>query len=288
MANVKFNKPGAASARPATRTQVIEGQVVEPESGATTLAVTTVGVPTPPPRPIFADDDNIDYSEVQLPKLKLAQNVGDLGTIFDPGTFVLGDEIPLMTRPASKNPGKDYVPELVRVAVLGFRPTRWTEKVEGGQQGDLLNSEKEVYAVGGTTNYSEKDVKPYYRPLCTALVLVEKPATLQDGHDAAFPYVDSVTKKRYAIATWSMQGSSHTSAAKPLKTWRGALRQFRDGPDDPTTGAYRNKFIDIQVVFKSFPNGNSAFVPTLKRPTELTTPEVRAIAEEFIPSAPTA
>lgn len=291
MANVKFNKPGAATKpRPvATQTaEVVQGEVVEPNSGVTTMAVTTVGAGAPPalppPRAAFADDDSIDITDIQLPKLKLAQGVGDLGTIFDPGVLVLGDETPLLEKapPRGKIPD-GYVAEKVRIVVLGFRPTRWTEKTDGGEQGAMFNTEAEVYANGGTSNYAEKDEKPYFRPLCTALILVEKPAWLTADHDPAFPYVDNSTGKRYAVATWNLQGASHTASAKPLKTWR-KLKQFRDGPEDKTTGAYRNRFIDVTVVFKTWGN-NSAFVPVVSRPIDSTTPEVRAIAEEFIPTS---
>lgn len=291
MSKVAFTKPGAANKpkqAPTQTAEVIEGQVVEPVSGATTMALTTVGAGTPPALPprraAFADDDSIDITDIQLPKLKLAQGVGDLGTIFDPGTLVLGDETPLLEKapPRGKIPD-GYVAEKVRTVILGFRPTRWTEKTDGGEQGMMLDSEAAVYAAGGTTNYAEKDDKPYFRPLCTALILVEKPAWLNEEHNPVFPYLDKATGKRYAVATWNMQGASHTASAKPLKTWR-KLKQFRDGAEDVSTGAYRNKFVDVSVVFKTW-GSNSAFVPVVARPIESTTAEVRAIAEEFIPTA---
>lgn len=250
-------------------------------------------VPNPPaqppaPRdnpPAFADDENIPFDEIQLPRINLAQNVGELGQNFDPGTLVFNSQLTLQLPPPRAKGGVPQVP--VYVVILGFRAIRFTEKIIGGGMGRLAQTESDVYNMGGTVNYDEAKAtgKPLFRKLATALLLVRMPEGCEDP--SMFPFVverkegEKDITEQYAIATWNFSGASFTSAVRAMKTWR-KLGSFRDA-DAPKTdkGAYRNRFIKVTSMLKTFQENKAAYVPVVQLDLH-TPPEVRDIAKEFL------
>lgn len=318
MAGISFARPTAPSqpvvvaptALPSPVTIEVQSTVVtEPVSGAQADSVVTsapntavtpyvspsqspaVQAPALPPVkevPKFADsDDNISFGDITLPGLNIAQGVGDLGQVFEPGTIVLGQKLEL-AGPPPRTQGKASEQVPISMVVLGFRPTRYTEVVQGGGLGRLYSSEIEVYNNGGTCNYDEKDKKPYFRPLATAMVLIEMPKNCKDP--SMFPFEvdepgDSEGKgvhRKFAVALWNLQGSGHTTAARPLKTWR-KFRSFKDPAvtDPKIQSAYRNRWVSLTTVFKTFQNGNAAYTPVVTL-GGYTSTEVRDTATEIL------
>lgn len=286
MATVKkLGKPGAAPATPVTP-GVIEGEVVPDGvdsktgvgTGTTAVAVRPVpGTPAPAAGPRFTDDDNIDFAEMRLPRLGLAQGVGELGNTHPPGTFVLDGTIPLCEAP-ERNEKAIWKHPPIRLVIVGFRATRWAEKTGTAERGRIYDTEQEVRDNGGTTNYAEKGTKPLFGKLSQALVLVQMPANL-DAADFATDFPYEADGKRYAMATWNIGGAAFTRVVPSVKTWR-KMKQFRNAAG---VNSYRNFFVDLNPAFAVFQGGNSSYVPVVRRTTDLTSDAVRAIVEEFVP-----
>lgn len=219
-----------------------------PESAAPENAVATRDA-----QPGFFDEDNIRYEDIVFPRINIVQFVGKLSQEenFDPGTIVLGSANVIHT-PESKD-DKGTAP--LNLTVLGFRPLQYVEKLTGGKQGRLANSESEVVRMGGTLAWKEWEAskaggKPlaYFQTLATALILVEKPTTYEDPDQLDFPYLyqpEGSPARYFALALWGMKGSSYTKGAKTIRTQRkiGSLRKtylahswtlttFKDSKDD--------------------------------------------------------
>jgi len=186
--------------------------------------------------PGYFDEDAIRYEDIAFPRLNIVQFVGKLMAEggFTPGSVTLAGEQEILTAPI-----KDVEqPVPLSLTVLGFRPLQYAEKLAGGKQGRLFNSEAEVVKNNGTLNWKEWDAskasgKPlaYFQTLATALVLVEKPADFADPDQYVFPYSfqpDEQTAPRFfALALWGMKGSAYTKGAKVIRTQRacGSLRK---------------------------------------------------------------
>lgn len=231
---------------------------------------------------VETSDDSISLGEIQIPTLNIVQGVGQLMETFDPGAIIYGKEHQLANPPSknAKDGNKESTP-VVELIVIGFRPTRWAEKIAGGEQGRICNSEEYVYTIGGTTDYNEayeagKQVKAFFQPLATALVLVRAPenfdpATVED----TFPFECAVEGKsvRYALASWHLRGTGFTNGAKPLKTERklGKLK-----------GGYTSRVVHFTTLLKHF-GTNKAYIPVL-RIRDATTDEQRVLAREVLES----
>ena len=285
MAKVTFAKPGAAPAivapapvaAPAPAPAPVAAEVVTetvqtptPVAEVTvestnTSAVVPYQAPAAPARTqSFYDDDSMDAGDLVLPRLNIVQKVGDLSNVFVPGTIVLNGQLELAKAPA---PNAESAP--LNLLVIGFQPTIYAEKVEGGLRGNLVNSEQEVVAKGGTLDWNEykQAGKPLYQRLATAMVLIEQPA----GLDASsFPV--EVCGKRYALALYSMKGTSYTNGAKHFKSARKIGHLCANG--------YRGGFWLFSSKLKKF-ESNYAFIPVV-RPSAETSEEFRAALKDFL------
>ena len=244
----------------------VEGVVVESvtTAAAPVTAVAVVDAPAQPVQradslPLF-DDQNIGFEDIILPRINIVQKVGDLSEIFTPGEIVLKQSLVI------HNPGKTGTPgdAPLNIIVLGFKKTQFAEKVAGGAQGILAHTEQEVVKHGGTLDYkewqnSEAAAKAgngkalrYFQRLATALVLVEKPTTIQDEEHIEFPY--ECEGKFYALVLWSMKGTAYTHAAKAMFTAR-KIGHLRSGYSKSAWGltTKSEKFGD-----------NYAYVPVVK------------------------
>lgn len=261
---------------------VAEPSVSKPaEAAAAAPAEVSHPVPATVPRnnapAVYSDDDNIGLDEIVLPRINLVQGIGDLSTIFEKGEIVLNKELVIYT-PGGKDTEKS---ESLDITIVGFRPTQWTEKIAGGAMGRLFASPAEVVAVGGTTSYdtwqaatkAKKDV-PYFEPLATALVLIRKPAFVEDEDGAYFGEVFG--EHHYTLALWSMKGGAYTNGAKVLKTAR-KIRHLRSG--------YATYSWKLDTLLKKYPNGNSAYIPSLK-PGEKHGPEFAAFLANALGAGP--
>lgn len=288
-----------ASSPDGTVTEVVvapESPVAPPEPG-TAVAV----VPPAPPAPavraaVVVDDDKIALADVKIPALNVVQGVGDLCQLFLPGTIVYDQQVVLAGPPPKPAETKAGAPEQtpVNIVLIGFRPTRYAEKTEAGAQGRILSSVADVHAVGGTTVYDEaysgagkerKQLRPYFTPLATALILIEAPAKFESAEpiENVFPLevqestpgepaTPSTRTRRFVIGFWHLRGTAHTAVAKPVKTARlfGALRAH----------GYRSKWLRINTALKTF-GGNVTFVPTYKIGEDTST-EVRELAQSVL------
>jgi hypothetical protein len=193
--------------------------------------------------------------EVILPRINLVQGIGDLSNIYNKGEIVLNKEL-VIYKPKK---GEDKNHEALEITVVGFFPTRWTERVSGGALGRLFDTAAQVVAAGGTTDYNtamkaEKDGNdiPYFQQLATALILIKKPSFVND--DGIY-FSEQIGEDSYTFALWSMKGSAYTSGAKVLKTARkmGFLK-----------GGYPKFSWKLDTQVKAFGTGNSAVVPVLR------------------------
>jgi hypothetical protein len=252
--------------------KIAEAEVVEEKP---TVETETAVVPAGGNSVDFADDDNVGMDEIILPRLNIVQKVGPLSEEYVSGEVVLNKEL-VIYEPAKK----DKKAESLQITVLGFRPTQWTERIAGGALGRLCKTEADVVACGGTTDYkrweaSAKAAKedrgeeiPYFQPLATCLVLIQKPEGLEETY---FPY--DFGGEQYAIAQWSMKGGAFTNGAKVIKTARkiGHLRR----------GGYVSYEYLLDTKFKAYGEGHGAIIPVL-RPGRKHTAEFVEFAREIL------
>lgn len=222
---------------------------------------------------LVVDDDRILLTELVIPTLNLVQGVGDLAASFEAGSWVFDKTHTIATPPPKdpKRPGAT-VPAPVEMVVIGFRPTRYSEKMPGGSGGRILNTVADVARVGGTTVYDEayegkgkerKQKRPYFTPLATALILLKAPADvsgLSSDVEAVFPMdvVDGEGKvTRFAIGFWHLGNTAFTHVARPLKTARtlGVLRG---------DSGYKGRWIKASCTFKEWDDGKSGYSPVVK------------------------
>lgn len=303
MAKISFSKPGAAPASPVTASAVAQAPstqaaapvaapapapVVEVTSTVVTEAAPAVQAapvaqiqtaPTPecgvpaviPPSssevakaPAFYDDESLDPGDLVLPRLNIVQKVGELSNVHPPGSIILGGQLILATAPVG-----NAVSPAIRLVILGFQPTTFVEKVEGGLRGNFYRTEQDVVKAGGTLDWNEHKAtnKPLYQRLATALAMIEQPAGLDAS---AFP--NELCGKRYALALYSMKGTAYTNAAKHFKSARkiGHLK----------TNGYRGGFWTFASQLKKF-DANYAYIPVVK-PAEQTSEELRAAVKDLI------
>jgi hypothetical protein len=185
--------------------------------------------------PGFFDEDNIRYEDIVFPRINIVQFVGKLATEqgFDPGSILLASQNVIHT-PESKT---DKGTPPLNLTVIGFRPLQYAEKLPGGKQGLLVNSESEVVKHNGTLSWKEWDASKssgsplrYFQTLATALLLVEKPDFYADPDQLDFPYVFEVEgqpSRYFTLALWGMKGSAYTKGAKAIRTQKkiGSLRK---------------------------------------------------------------
>jgi len=159
------------------------------------------------------------FSEIIFPRLNIVQNVGIMKDSFPPGSIIHGQNLviyePTIYNKKSNELIKQGTPPLI-LTVLGFRPTRYVEKVQGGGKGMLCETVEAVRLAGGTLDYNEwklkeKDGIKRFEYMADAVVLIERPAHCADD-DTVFIY--PVNGKKYALAMWSMKGTQYTQAAK--------------------------------------------------------------------------
>lgn len=167
----------------------------------------------------FAGDYLPGFKDVILPRINIVQGVGQLKDSFPQGAIVYGQSLALFTPPiidkATGNVKQASMPP-VEIIVLGFRPTRYVEKISGGERGMLVNSEAEVRAAGGTTDYNEWNLKKAsgmkrFETLAEAFILIKRPKSVADD-DSVFIFKGGDDK--FALALWAMKGTAYTHAAK--------------------------------------------------------------------------
>lgn len=242
----------------------------------TTVAVVPSAPVSTTPASRFSDDpEDIDFSQLTLPTLKIVQGVGELSAVFSPGQIIVvgkGDVLIPVADAPPKAGQKGATPQKpVNIVLIAIsRNDRFSEKIPGGTRGRLFDTEKQVLDAGGTTNYEEGKAtgKPYFERLATALLLVEKPEGLEDETGTFGLEADG---KKYALVFWHLKGIGYTNAAKPLRTAR------RFGFLKP---GYSSAVVELGTALKTY-GQNSAFIPTV-RPGGATSDGVRSVVNEVL------
>ena len=141
----------------------------------------------------------ISRADLQVPTLKLAQRVGELGELFPPGTFVLNNEHAL-------SDGKEEIK-----LVVGHWNKYYLENLEYGTD-QVPRSAKtlvEVAELDGTTEWID-GVPPTWVPIGVATCIIEG----EDESHFPFEYND----KRYAMALWTMRNTAYKRAGRVIMT----------------------------------------------------------------------
>lgn len=288
MGEVNFAK-NAPSAAPAPATQSASAPI--DAVSAPVASPTPAPAPAPPsappvtqavakvtgggalaPRGLVLGDKIPDFDDIILPRLNIVQNMGDLKDSFPLGALVFNQSTVVFTPPkvnAKTSVVEQAATAPVSLVCLGFRPTRFVEKVAGGGRGLIVKTEEEVRANGGTLDYNEWNLKKTdgmkrFEPLAEALVAIERPEIVADD-DTVFVY--PVDGKKYALALWGMKGTAYTAAAKRVFFTGRAMGCLRDG--------YPSRSFALTTRWQKFSETNAAWVPVLI-PGQPSTPELLA------------
>lgn len=235
---IQFGKTeglGAASAvegitgNVGSRAPYIDNERTVAEEVCATLPVTTS------PTPFRLTDRLPGFKDVILPRLNIVYSVGELGKSFPAGAIVFNKETVLYTPPIidqAQGTIKQAATPPVVLFVVGIVSERFSEKIEGGMGGEIVNSESEVRAAGGTLDYNEYKLKKNegmrrFEPLIDLLVAIEKPAHISDPDGAVFGF--AVGDKRIAIGFWSCKGVSYTNAVKRVFNVQRLTGVLREG-----------------------------------------------------------
>jgi len=252
--------PTVVSDIPVDAKAIVEAPLVPTQE--TPANTSTAVIPAPPSavtsaNPGYYDDQNIPASDLKLPRLNIVQKVGELSNNYAGGTILLDGNLTLVDAP--KGPAESAA---FRFLVIGLQDKKFVEKVEGGLRGNTFLTEAEVVKAGGTLDYNEakssNGAKPLYQTLVTAMIIIEKPATVNDN---AFPI--TFDGKKYALALYSMKGTSYTNAAKHLYT----ARKFGNCAE-----GFRFGWWTMTSRIKAA--ANSYFIPTVRQ-QEFSTPAFR-------------
>lgn len=237
----------------------VDGQAI-PSAAAGTVSY------TPPPPAAFYENEQSGFEakDLVLPRLVIVQKVGELSTVFPPGSILLGGNLTLIPAPTDMNPGG-----ALRLCFVGLQPSTFAEKVAGGVGGRYCRTKEEVVALGGTTDWNESQAtkKPLFQSVCVGLVFIEQPAGIDS---AQFPY--AFEGKNYQLALYTMKGVAYTNAARHIKSAIkiGWLRE---------AGVTSAGFWTLQAQLKKY-GTNYAYTPVLK-PAEKTTEEFRVSLREL-------
>jgi hypothetical protein len=230
-----------------------------------------------------AGDTIPGFGDIILPRINLVQNVGALKDSFQPGAVVYNQTQTLYTPPVinqkTSTIEKAGTPPLI-LTVLGFRPTRFVEKVPGGGRGALVNTEEQVRLAGGTLDYNEwklkaKDGMKRFEYLAEALISIERPELAADD-DTVFVY--EVGGKKLALGLWAMKGSAYTAAAKRVFFTARSLGCLRSG--------YPSHSFALATRQQPTPDKSSTYWAPVCVPAEKSTPEFLAWAAGVL-QAPT-
>lgn len=281
MANVKFGPESGASPAPVlerteTHETPVSGVTVESTLTACPAPASQLPVVRNPntsiaPAGMVLGDKIPEMKEIILPRLNIVQNIGDLKDTFAPGSLVYDQKVELFTPPIIKDGvvKREPLPP-VTLLVLGFRPTRYVEKVEGGGRGMIVDSEDLVRANGGTLDFNEWKSKKAagmkrFECLAEALIAIQRPAHLvakgskPEDPDPVFTYdIDELINgkpgpRKFALGLWGLKGTSYTVAKRAFFTARamGCLKR----------GGYPSYVFAVTSKEESYPGGNKAWIP---------------------------
>jgi hypothetical protein len=230
------------------------------------------------------------FEEIIIPRLNLVMNIGKMTESFEPGELVYGQGLVLYTPPkvnAQNVVVRAGTPPL-NLTVLGFRPTRYVEKVAGGTRGLIVHTEEDVRKAGGTLDYNEWNMKKNdglkrFEYLADAVIVIRRPTdqVTVDGNtqdripDDDSSFIFEVEGNKYCLALWAMKGSVYTAAAKRVfftQRQMGCLRK----------GGYPSWNYSVTTYEAPFQNNQKSWLPKCE-PVKANTPEfLKWVAEDIL------
>jgi hypothetical protein len=277
MPEVSFGSPSGATTVPTLETQATVTPDPAPGAVGVPAVVAPVGVPAPTG---FGLGDNIpDFKDIIMPRINLVQNTGILKDSFPSGALIHGQSL-IIFEPtlidAKTNTVKKKGSLPVNMVVCGKRPTRFVEKLPGGDRGAICNTEEEVRAMGGTTDYKEWNLKKAdgmrrFEFMSDMLVLVERPEICTDDGNT---FIYDIDGKKYALALWAMKGSAYTAVVKKVINTNRILGYLRDGIAT----------VQFQVSSRTekAPEGNSTYWNPVFVPGPKTSPAILDFIKSFL------
>lgn len=230
------------------------------------------------------------FEEIIIPRLNLVMNIGQMTESFEPGELVYNQSLVVYTPPkvnAQNVVVRPGTPAL-NITVLGFRDTRFVEKIPGGGRGMIVNTEEDVRKAGGTLDYNEwklksKDGMKRFEYLADAVIVIRRPTdqVQVDGktrdripdNDSAFIF--EVEGHKYCLALWGMKGSVYTAAAKRVfftQRQMGCLRK----------GGYPSWNYTVTTYEAPFQNGQKSWVPKCEACEQNTPAFINWVATEIL------
>jgi hypothetical protein len=198
--------------------------------------------------------------DIILPRVNLVQNIGTLSEDHDSGSLLFDSNTVIFSAPVIRG-GQIATPASAPVIMtaLGFRPTRYVEKIPNSAvRGMIVDTEEQVRANNGTLDYAEWKLKEKqgmkrFEELADALVAIRKPENIDDN-GAIFSY--DVEGQLYALGLWALKGTVYTATCK--KVWFahrriGCLR----------VGGYPSWNYAVSTAEKQFGGGNRSWVPVV-------------------------
>jgi len=192
-----------------------------PTTVAAPAAPVTVPAVTRPSNTLLLGDVLPNFSEMIIPRVNLVQYSGILKESFEPGTLLYNQQTPLHI-PAKINEKLKTIERAatppVNVTFIGFRPTRYVEKVPGGGKGLMVATEQAVREAGGTLDYNEWKLKEAsgmkrFEYLADGMVVIERPEIVADD-DTVFTF--EIDGKKYTLALWAVRGTAYTNLCKKI------------------------------------------------------------------------
>lgn len=227
---------------------------------AAQTAVATIPVSGVPAKSgILLGDRLPSFAQVILPRLNIVQGIGQLKDTFTPGELVFNQSTVLYTAP-KVDPKTGNIIQAgtppINIYVIGIISERFSEKVEGGFGGMIVDSEEAVRASGGTLDYKEWTLKKAsgmkrFENLVDILILIEKPERVKDD-DTVFNF--AVEGKKYALGAWALKGSAYTEAMKRVFFYNRLAGVLK-------AGGYPSYQFVVSTRLKPFQGGNSAWIP---------------------------
>lgn len=222
----------------------------------------------------ISGDDLPAFKDVMLPRLNLVHDIGGLKDSFSPGEIVWGQQTVLFTPPViNKQTGnvEKVGTQPIILTVLGEVQKRFHEIVEGGMGGQIVQTENEVRAVGGTLDYSEWKMKKgagmkRFGPMLDLLVVIQRPESVADDN-TVFGF--EVEGNKYALGLWSLSKTAYTEGYKKslgIHRLTGVLKGKRS-----EGGGYPSHSFAVSTRLNPYPGGNKAWVPVVL-PAKKSTP----------------
>jgi hypothetical protein len=202
--------------------------------------------------PVGGVSGDYQESDFRLPRINIVQSVGPLSEDYEAGSVVLNKDIVLL--PAASDPKVWGDP--LHVTVLNAKK-QFQENVEYGNDDmpETVDTLEEVTARGGWIDWRGEE-KPPWRPMLTALLLIEAPNELLAEEFS----IQGPDGKAYELALWTMKGSAYSRAGKAINTAaRFALRNKETGLPELHKGKWT-----LQVRREKL-GTNLVFVPRLRQ-----------------------